>query len=98
MSGNQTSNKGNPASHRMTNPNLKARRARSWAAGQKRKEARRRAQEQRTEVNRGRLDNDESTPWQLAKAVRWGSPSRVAKREKWERRQARDRRRKEGAA
>lgn len=67
------------------NPNLKVRRARCRANGLKRKEARRSAQEQRAEVNRGRRDNDESTPWEVAKAVRWGSPARLKKREKWER-------------
>lgn len=48
---NQNSAKGNPASHRMSNPNNKARRARCWQNGQKRKA-------QRVEENRRRaLDN-----------------------------------------
>lgn len=97
MSG-QSSNKGNPASHRMTNPNLKARRARSWAAGQKRKEANRRAQEQRAEVNRGITDAGDPTPWEVAKAVRWGSPARLKKREKWEALRKFEKRYTEGAA
>ena len=83
MSNQGKSNKGNPASHRMTNPNLKARRARSWAAGQKRKEARRRAQDERAAANR--VEPEHITPWQYAKAVRWGSEDRTKKREKWER-------------
>lgn len=85
MSG-QSSNKGNPASHRMTNPNHKATRARSWARGEKRKEARRRAQDERHAANVERL---EPTPWEVAKAIRWASADRVAKREKWERKQQR---------
>ena len=44
--------KGNPASHRMSNDNLKARRKRSWARGQKRKEARREAQAKREAANK----------------------------------------------
>jgi len=40
---NQSSAKGNPASHRMSNPRRKARREACWARGQKRKQARKQA-------------------------------------------------------
>lgn len=49
---NQQKTKGNPAHHRMSNPNLKARRARCWARGEKRKEARRKAQAEREAANK----------------------------------------------
>lgn len=44
--------KGNPASTRMSNPNRKARRARCWARGEKRKAARRAAQAEREAANK----------------------------------------------
>jgi hypothetical protein len=44
--------KGNPASHRMSNKSLAAKRERCWARGQKRKAARREAQAARAAANR----------------------------------------------
>ena len=46
-----SSSKGNPAQHRMGNANLKARRARSWSLAERRKAARRAAQDAREKVN-----------------------------------------------
>lgn len=64
------SSKGNPASHRMSNPNLKARRARSWLAGERRKEARRKAQAEREARNKELREAGKPTPWEAAKAAR----------------------------
>ncbi len=47
----QNSNKGNPASKRMSNPRLKARRAECWKRGEARKASRRAAQEVRHQAN-----------------------------------------------
>jgi hypothetical protein len=44
--------KGNPASNRMSNPNRKARRARCWARGEKRKAQRREDQARREAANK----------------------------------------------
>lgn len=66
----QKSSKGNPASHRMANANLKARRERSWRRGQERKTARREAQAARAADNRAARARGEATPWQIAKARR----------------------------
>lgn len=49
---NQQKTKGNPAHHRMSNTNRKARRARCWARGEKRKEVRREAQARREAANK----------------------------------------------
>lgn len=65
-----SSNKGNPASKRMTNANRKARRARSWAAGQKRKEARIKDQRTREALNRASRAAGDLTPWDAVKAER----------------------------
>jgi hypothetical protein len=62
--------KGNPAHKRMSNANLKARRAASWARGQKRKAARRTEQKARETANAERLANGLLTPWQHAKSSR----------------------------
>lgn len=45
------SSKGNPASHRMMNDNLKKRRARSWARGEERKRLRHLENEARHQAN-----------------------------------------------
>lgn len=50
MAGQQGS-KGNPAGKRMMNPKHAERRARSWARGEKRKQARVAAQEERRKAN-----------------------------------------------
>lgn len=42
---------GNPAGKRMSNMNLKAKRARSWARGQKKKEANRKAADAKMQAN-----------------------------------------------
>lgn len=65
-----SSAKGNPASHRMSNAAYKARRAAAWLRGQKRKEANRAAQNERTSENKRRRANGEPTPWEKAKAQR----------------------------
>lgn len=63
--------KGNPASKRMSNANLKARRARSWLAGQRRKAARVKAQKQREAANKELREAGLRTPWEEAKARRF---------------------------
>ncbi len=49
---NSDSAKGNPASKRMGNERRKQRRAKSWTRGQQRKDARRKAQQEREAANR----------------------------------------------
>jgi hypothetical protein len=61
--------KGNPAAHRMSNDRLKARRKACWARGQRRKDARRRAQEAAHEINVARG----MTAWEIAKAARFAA-------------------------
>jgi hypothetical protein len=66
---NQSSNKankGNPASHRMSNPRNKAYRALCWARQEKRKDARRKAQAEREARNKKRG----WTAWEMAKGER----------------------------
>ena len=70
MAGNTTGAKGNPASKRMGNANLKARRARSWAAGQRRKSERVKQALERAAANVARRESGEPTPWEQAKAAR----------------------------
>lgn len=62
--------KGNPATHRMGNANLKARRARSWARGEARKQANRKANEQRAADNRKLRAEGLPTPHEVKKAKR----------------------------
>lgn len=66
----QGNTKGNPASHRMSNPRLKTRREQSWRNGQARKTARREAQEERHRENVRRHQRGELTPWEQSKAER----------------------------
>lgn len=66
----QTKVKGNPAHHRMGNARRKARRAECWVRGERRKEARRNAQNARAEANVLRRNNGEPTPWEISKAAR----------------------------
>jgi hypothetical protein len=47
----QSGGKGNPASHRMSNTNLAAKRKRSWERGEKRKKRNREANEARAKAN-----------------------------------------------
>lgn len=63
---NPSSLKGNPASKRMSNANLKARRASSWNAGEQRKKDRNAAQD----AAKRRNQDSGTTPWQQAKAAR----------------------------
>lgn len=70
MSGTPRGAKGNPAHKRMGNEKLKSKRARSWKAGQERKEARRKAQDARERTNRERKATGSMTPWELAQALR----------------------------
>jgi hypothetical protein len=62
--------KGNPASHRMGNDKLKARRARSWARGQVRKAENRKANEQRAADNRKLREQGLPTPHEVQRAKR----------------------------
>ena len=66
----QQGSKGNPASHRMGNKNLIARRERCWRNGQKRKEARRAEASRRQGANIDRRAKGELTPWEQAKLHR----------------------------
>lgn len=77
------SSKGNPASHRMANPNHKAVRASSWRRGEERKAAHRRENEARHQKN---LKSEGPTPWEIAKAERF--KSRAPQRAAWAKRQA----------
>jgi hypothetical protein len=63
---NTSSAKGNPASHRMSNPALKARRAGSWMRGQARKAAR----VAKEKAAHKRNVETGISPWQQAKAAR----------------------------
>lgn len=65
------SSKGNPASKRMSNAKLKARRAASWARGQRAKLDRKKAQKEREERNKKTLAEGGYTPWQAAKKARY---------------------------
>ncbi len=51
----QNGGKGNPASHRMSNPKLKERRAKSWARGERRKVERNKRNEERMKRNQAEL-------------------------------------------
>lgn len=64
---NQSSAKGNPASHRMSNAALKERRKSAWVRGEKRKEMRFRMQEEAHQRNLGLRKIGEMTPWQQVK-------------------------------
>lgn len=70
--------KGNPASHRMSNPHLKARRERCWAAGQARKAARRKTQEAAAARNKRLRADGKPTPWEVAKQERFARRHHVA--------------------
>lgn len=67
--GQSSTSKGNPAHHRMTNAQLKARRAFSWSKHKKDVIARNAAQEKAKQRNL-HLQIDELTPWETAKAAR----------------------------
>jgi hypothetical protein len=67
---NTSSTKGNPAGKRMSNSALKERRARSWKAGEKRKEERKAEAINRAKANKRTRSMGEKTPWELAKAAR----------------------------
>jgi len=68
---NQSSAKGNPASTRMGNEKLKARRQRSWAKRQKEKELNRNRQREAEARNAVLRAKGEPTPWEVAKAARY---------------------------
>ena len=80
--------KGNPASHRMGNPQRKVRYARNWLAQQKRKDANRKANAERAYWNKSaRKDATENgeifrTAWQKAELKR--AERRKGKRIAWE--------------
>lgn len=67
---NTNSSKGNPASHRMGNQNLKARRAASWNRAQQKKDANRRANEAAAARNRDLRRNGEKTPFETRRMAR----------------------------
>lgn len=69
MAGNR-SGKGNPATHRMGNASLKARRARSWARAQVKKAKNRAENEQRAVNNRALREQGLPTPHEAKKAAR----------------------------
>lgn len=62
--------KGNPASHRMSNPRLKAARAKSWARGQARKAAARVLVATAERENSAARAAGGLTPWEQAQAKR----------------------------
>lgn len=62
--------KGNPASHRMSNASLKARRARSWARAQVKKARNRAENEAQAVVNRALREQGLPTPHEAKKAAR----------------------------
>lgn len=68
---NSASAKGNPASHRMSNAKLKAKRARSYETGVKRKDENRKANEAAAARNRQFRADSERTPYEIAKLRRW---------------------------
>lgn len=70
MASGSASAKGNPASHRMSNPRLKEKFARCWRNGQKRK-AERQARALAAQRRNAELrESGELTPWEQAKAAR----------------------------
>ena len=62
----QPKTKGNPASHRMSNVNLQARRERCWSRGQKRKDARQKLQEAAAKRNVQLRSLGQPTAWEVA--------------------------------
>lgn len=62
--------KGNPASHRMSNEKLKARRARSWARAQVKKARNRAANDERAAINRQCREQGIPTPAEVRRAER----------------------------
>lgn len=71
MANRQDGLKGNPASKRMQNPNLKARRKRSWERGQRRKAVRIGKQRQREAWNRElRAEGVPQRMWKSEKVAR----------------------------
>ena len=62
--------KGNPASKRISNVAAKAKRSRSWARREKRREEIRKAQHAREHENKLRKIRGERTPWEAACARR----------------------------
>ena len=69
MAGNRAG-KGNPASHRMSNANLKARRARSWARAQVKKARNRAANDERAAINKQCRAQGIPTPAEVRRAER----------------------------
>jgi hypothetical protein len=67
---NGNSAKGNPASHRMSNANRKAKRAERWAKARKRRDLANQANAQREQANTAARAAGEMTPWERAKAAR----------------------------
>lgn len=69
MAGNRAG-KGNPASKRMGNDKLKARRVSSWVRGQQRKEQNRRENAAAAARNRELREQGLPTPWEARKLAR----------------------------
>ncbi len=76
--GNSASSKGNPAGHRMSNTRLKSRREQCWTRGQSRKNARRKAQDERERRNRQLRAEGKPTPWEAAQQARQARRGRVS--------------------
>lgn len=66
----QGASKGNPASHRMSNPHHKDKHQKAWKHSQERKEARRLAQTEREKANRMLRAEGKPTAWEAAQAKR----------------------------
>lgn len=67
---NQNGSKGNPASHRMSNPHHKEKHQKAWKLSEVRKEARRLEQAEREKANRKLRAAGKPTAWEAAKAQR----------------------------
>jgi uncharacterized phage-associated protein len=66
----QSKTKGNPAHKRMSNANLKARRARSWAKREAEKKSNKLSQLASEALNRVLREKGHLTAWEISKAAR----------------------------
>lgn len=69
MAGTSAS-KGNPASHRMSNPHYKEKHKRAWGRSRERKDAHRAEQTEREKANRKLRAEGKPTAWEAAEAKR----------------------------
>lgn len=70
---NSSASKGNPASHRMSNPHHKEKHQKAWTRSQARKEARRLEQATREKANRALRAEGKPTAWEAAQTKRTAS-------------------------